>query len=96
MEPFVLQELPNSPISPTIVALCLPYFHLDEYTANAEDPKSAKHPPRTLLQSFMPSTTHDRDMEQVVCKLQFAPDSYCYHVSQMWCLILNESKLWKR
>ncbi|KAF2498584.1 hypothetical protein BU16DRAFT_558643 [Lophium mytilinum] len=90
MDPFFLQELPDLSNESTMIALCLPYFHLDEYSANSEGSKSTKHPSRTLLQSFMSSTAHDRDMDQAVCKLHFAPDNHCYHVSQVWCLVLGE------
>jgi len=98
MEPTMIQELnlqsatSKSHLDTSVIALCLPYFLLDEYSSNSEVPKSAKHPTRTLLQSSISTTAQERDMRQAVCKLSVKQTGYCFHVSQLWCLILNDSE----
>ena len=100
MEPTMIQGLNLQPASSkshldtSVVALCLPYFSLDKYSSNSEDPKSTKHPTRTLLQSSISTTAQERDMRQAVCRLPVPVEQtgYCFHVSQLWCLILNDSE----
>ncbi|OCL08847.1 hypothetical protein AOQ84DRAFT_388562 [Glonium stellatum] len=96
MEPVVLQDLTSQVTSSKayldtgVIALCLPYFLLDEYSPNSEFPNSTKHPTRSLLQSSISSTAQERDMRQAVCKAPATQPGHCFHVSQLWCLILND------
>lgn len=73
--------------------LCLPYFSLGPYSAQAASslPMQDLHPLRTLLQSSFGLTPRKRDMQQAVCGLNHAAEGHCYHVPQIWCIVLNDS-----
>lgn len=82
----------DSTPSGTISWICLPYFSLQQYTGlgSASDTKS--FPIQTLLQSQYSRITQQRDMEQVVCQLGMAPRGECFHIAQLWCLVLENCK----
>lgn len=73
--------------------LCLPYFSLGPYSAQAASsvPMQDLHPMRTLLQSSFGLTPKKRDMQQAVCSLNNAAEGHCYHIPQIWCIVLNNS-----
>ncbi|PGH07592.1 hypothetical protein AJ80_07981 [Polytolypa hystricis UAMH7299] len=73
-----------------VLAMCIPFFSLEEYKARKLPDKSSGHPLRSLLQSRYSSIGKERDMQQVVCKLGSAPKGHCFHVSQMWCLVVGD------
>ena len=83
----------HKPQKKNIQLLCIPYFSLDRYTSQVLPQKSALHPVRTLLQTQYPSVSKERDMQQAVSLAAETPKDYCYHVPQLWSLILNDSKL---
>lgn len=72
--------------------LCMPYFSLGKYATKVLSQKSSSHPVRTLLQSQYPSVSKERDMQQAVSLAAETPNDYCYHVPQLWSLIVNGSK----
>lgn len=97
-EPFVFQELSlqdtpeSSHLNKKVTIVCFPFFHLDEPTKEVDLMSGTNHPPLTLLQVISPSTALQRDMQQVVCSSPLGQKSRCFHVSQLWGLIINDSK----
>lgn len=76
--------------SRTVTWVSLPYFSLEPYSGlleTANSPGSFATP--TLLQSRYSRTTRARDMEQAVCQQGGGPKGHCFHIAQLWCLVLN-------
>ncbi|KAK3902205.1 hypothetical protein C8A05DRAFT_15710, partial [Staphylotrichum tortipilum] len=73
--------------------ICLPYFSLEPYSGLLGAQNTKSFPTPTLLQARYSQTTRERDMEQVVCQRRGDAQHLCFHVSQLWCLILDNSLL---
>ncbi|RDA83773.1 hypothetical protein CP532_5184 [Ophiocordyceps camponoti-leonardi (nom. inval.)] len=73
--------------------ICLPYFSLQPYSGLLEASSPASFPSQALLQSQYSRTPRQRDMRQAVCQLGMAPKGHCFHITQMWCLVLDNSLL---
>jgi hypothetical protein len=69
--------------------MSLPYFSLEKYAYQKVGDKSTSHPVRTLLQSHIPSVGRERDINQVASKLPNVPEEFCFHVPQLWCLVID-------
>ena len=69
--------------------ICLPYFSLEPYSGLLATGTSKSFPTPTLLQARFSTASQNRDMEQVVCQQSGAAQSLCFHVAQLWCLILD-------
>ena len=76
----------------SIMFFSLPYFSLERITQPGASKKTAIHTPRTLLQVLYSSSDRNRELQQAVCQLTQTQKQHCFHVNQMWCLLLNESK----
>lgn len=76
----------------TYVFCCIPYHQLASYSPLETTANSRLHPVRTLLQSKYPFTTKQRDFEQAVLSLSGTPSNHVFHTSNLWCLIVNNSK----
>lgn len=72
--------------------LCMPYFLLAPYSTSAPLQASSCYPLRTLLQSWHMSTPKKRDMQQAIRNLNYPKEDYVFHVPQVWCLMLGDSK----
>jgi len=72
--------------------MCLPYFCLQKYSGASSGLHPSSHPIRTLLQARFASVKKDRDMQQAVCRLPGTPAEHCFHIAQVWCIVLNECK----
>ena len=72
--------------------LCIPYFLLAPYSTGTPLPTSSSYPLRTLLQSRHMSTPKKRDMQQAVRDLNYSKENCVFHVAQVWCLMLGDSK----
>jgi hypothetical protein len=70
----------------------VPYTQLAQYSSLDKLSKPQLHPRRTLLQTKYPSTTMQRDLQQVVCNINGTPAGHCFHMPNLWCLIINDSK----
>ncbi len=98
MVPGILQEiLPKEPgdshvKTKTITWMCLPYFCLQKYAGNLSGLPASSHPVRTLLQARFSLTRKERDMQQAVRNLPGTLQDHCYHIAQVWCLILGDGK----
>ncbi|KAK5656101.1 hypothetical protein OQA88_5240 [Cercophora sp. LCS_1] len=98
MEPACIQHvLPqdNSLKGPgladrTVTWVCLPYISLEKYSGlqGAAENLSA-FPIETLLQAKFSRTGRERDMLQAVCQSKDTLGGLCYHVAQVWCLIVG-------
>ena len=69
--------------------MAMPYISLSKYSTTSSSPSSDQHPMRTLLQSSLPSTTSNRELQQAVCQLENGPKDTCFHVPQIWCLVFD-------
>ncbi|KAM4059652.1 corA-like Mg2+ transporter protein [Hirsutella rhossiliensis] len=73
--------------------ICLPYFSLQRCAGLLLASSLASFPPLTLLQSHYSRTPQQRDLGQAVCELGAAPRGDCFHVAQLWCLVLDNTLL---
>jgi hypothetical protein len=85
-----VQKAPMSRVEATW--MCLPYFCLQKYSGASSGLHPSSHPIRTLLQARFSSVKKDRDMQQAVCRLPSTPSEHCFHIAQVWCIVLNECK----
>ncbi|KAK3950953.1 hypothetical protein QBC32DRAFT_216146 [Pseudoneurospora amorphoporcata] len=76
----------------SVTWICLPYFSLEPYSgllSGAEN--SSVFPIQTLLQAQFSRTAKERDMQQAVRQVAKAGPGLCFHISQLWCIIINNS-----
>ncbi|KAB5551293.1 hypothetical protein GE09DRAFT_168424 [Coniochaeta sp. 2T2.1] len=101
MEPGMLQvkldagnsaKTKNMPAR-TVTWLCIPYFSLQKYTGPLSSATSGSFPTRTLLQEQYSGVSAERDMQQAVCQTGHVPPGTCFHVAQLWCIVLDDSLL---
>lgn len=74
----------------TVTWVCLPYFTLEKYSGlqgTSENPSA--FPIETLLQAKFSRAGKDRDMLQTVCQNKDSPAGLCFHVAQIWCVVLG-------
>lgn len=79
---------PSQP-SKVISWICLPYFTVQRYSGLLAAANQALFPAQTLMQAQYSRTNRQRDMEQAICKLGDAPEGECFHIAQVWCLIMQ-------
>lgn len=72
--------------------ICIPYFTLQQYSGLLAASNLASFPSQTLLQAQYTRTPQQRDMDQAVCQLGTANRGECFHIAQLWCLVLDNSK----
>lgn len=77
----------------TATLLCMPYFFVAPYVTEYPSNVPNFHPMRTLLQSSFISTPKKRDLQQAICNLENPEKGHCFHVPQIWCLILGDGIL---
>ncbi|KAK8115783.1 hypothetical protein PG984_012285 [Apiospora sp. TS-2023a] len=72
--------------------LCIPYFSLETYTGLLSGKSgSSEFPVETLLQSKHTRTPKARELQQVVYQRGQAGGAKCFHVPQLWCIIIDKS-----
>lgn len=54
---------------------------------------SPMHPQRPLLQGFYHSTSQKRELTQAVTRLPGTPERHCLHLSQTWCLVVDDDRM---
>ncbi|KAH8689136.1 hypothetical protein BGW36DRAFT_77825 [Talaromyces proteolyticus] len=80
--------------SPTTATwICFPYFCLDQYQGLFANIKKGAHPMHTLLQMRSSLVNEKREKQQAVCQISENSKKLCFHVGQLWCLILDDSLL---
>lgn len=72
--------------------ICIPYFSLHQYSESPSTSNIAVFPDQTLLQSQYSRSPQARDLDQAVCQLGQVQRGDCFHISQMWCLIVGNSE----
>lgn len=82
----------NNQSTAKIHLLVLPYFALEEFKNQKLPEKSPLHQTVTLMQARYPSTKKERDRQQAVCQLPNAQKESCFHISQLWCLLIEGRK----
>lgn len=96
MEPAVMPyRIPDdgknrSIASRTAAWVCLPYFSLENYSGLLSAENSAEFPVQTLLQGQFSKTARERDMQQAVCQIGRRGSGRCFHIAQLWCLIIDK------
>lgn len=73
--------------------ICIPYFSLELYSGLLGATNLASFPAQTLLQMQYSRNTPQRDMEQAVCQLGTGNRGECFHISQLWCIVIDNSKM---
>ncbi|KAM5383633.1 hypothetical protein ACJZ2D_001870 [Fusarium nematophilum] len=73
--------------------ICVPYFSLEQYSGLLAASSLSLFPSQTLLQAQYSRNTAPRDMEQAVCQLGNVNRGECFHISQLWCLAIDNSLL---
>jgi hypothetical protein len=77
-----------------VVWLCLPYFYLAKYSGlGAGEGHNGSFPPLTLLQAQYSGHSRERDMMQAICRLGNVPQGWCYHIGQLWAMVVDDSVL---
>ena len=69
---------------------CLPYFCLAKYAGDLSAHKPGSHPMQTLLQARFHSVKKDRDMQQAICKISGPASKSCFHIAQLWCIVIDK------
>jgi hypothetical protein len=100
MEPGYLQRSlhpdGNTKVAPLIPRsahwLSLPYFSLEPYSGLLSASSPSVYPIQTLLQSQLSRATRDRDMQQAVCQNTSIAAGLCFHIDQLWCIVLDNCK----
>ncbi|KAI1065854.1 hypothetical protein LB507_000357 [Fusarium sp. FIESC RH6] len=71
--------------------ICIPYFSLQQYSGLLAASSASVFPAQTLLQAQYSRNTVARDMEQAVVRLGNAGREKCFHISQLWCVTIDNS-----
>ncbi|KAK3317448.1 hypothetical protein B0T19DRAFT_434993 [Cercophora scortea] len=101
MEPqFVQNTLPSDgsyrgrTITPrTVTWICLPYFSLEKYSGLLAAETPTAFPIQTLLQAQFSRATKERDLQQAVCQQKNAAPGLCFHIAQLWVIVVDNSLL---
>jgi hypothetical protein len=99
MEPGCIQSvLPTSSTDQTITPrsltwICLPYFTLEPYSGLLSADRPSVFPIQTLMQAKYSGATYQRDMQQAVCQTQEGAQNHCFHIAQLWCIVLDNCKV---
>ena len=72
--------------------IIFPYFSLAPYREQLSTKTKGRHIIKTLLQTMRSNVTKERELQQAVLKLEQTPKQHCFHVPQLWCLSINDSK----
>lgn len=81
----------SSSVSGSARWICIPFFSLEQYSGLLAGTSTSLFPAQTLLQVQYSRNTVARDMEQAVVQLGIAERGECFHVSQLWCLVIDNS-----
>lgn len=70
---------------------CVPYVCLQKYAGDSAETLSS-FPPETLMQAGSAGSTKSRDLKQAVCRMTTGPNKLCFHVAQLWVVVVNDSR----
>lgn len=71
----------------------MPYLSLEKYSGLEASSDPAAYPTPTLLQASYARIAQKRDMAQVVRQVGVGSDTSCFHIPQLWCIVVGESLL---
>ncbi|WQF77574.1 Putative Mg2+ transporter protein, CorA-like/Zinc transport protein ZntB [Colletotrichum destructivum] len=77
----------------TATWLCIPYFSLEEYSGIQATGNPGAFPPLTLLQLAFSRNSQKRDMLQATRQIGNGEKGSCFHIRQLWCIVLDNSLL---
>ncbi|KAF5700260.1 hypothetical protein FGLOB1_10898 [Fusarium globosum] len=89
LKPLKTEAMSSSSVSGSARWICIPFFSLEQYSGLLAGTSTSLFPAQTLLQVQYSRNTVARDMEQAVVRLGIAERGACFHVSQMWCLVID-------
>lgn len=73
--------------------ICVPYLALSRYTGLESSADPASYPTETLLQSSYTRVARKRDLAQVVRQVGIGEDASCFHIPQLWSIVVGDSLL---
>jgi len=82
----------QTPRRRTLTWLCIPYFSLEQYTGLTSTKDDGAYPNQTLWQAQFSANPSERDLQQIVCQLGNSPPKSCFHISQLWCIVVDNGK----
>ncbi|KAK0381418.1 hypothetical protein CLIM01_01279 [Colletotrichum limetticola] len=77
----------------SVTWLCIPYFSLEEYSGILATGNPGAYPPLTLLQLAFSRNSQKRDMLQATRQIGNGGKDMCFHIRQLWCIVLDNSLL---
>ncbi|KAK1723977.1 uncharacterized protein BDZ83DRAFT_579540 [Colletotrichum acutatum] len=77
----------------SVTWLCIPYFSLEEYSGILATGNPGAYPPLTLLQLAFSRNSQKRDMLQATRQIGNGGENMCFHIRQLWCIVLDNSLL---
>lgn len=88
-EQTTMQRKDRTPAT-NVAWICFPYFSLDQYQGLFSNPKKGAHPMHTLLQTRSSLISMKREIKQAVCQVGDNKDKLCFHVGQLWSLVIDD------
>jgi hypothetical protein len=85
----------NRTSATNVAWICFPYFSLEQYQGLFANPKKGAHPMHTLLQTRSTLVGRERETKQAVCQVSDNQEKLCFHVGQLWCLVIDDCELHK-
>ncbi|KAF5571820.1 hypothetical protein FPHYL_158 [Fusarium phyllophilum] len=92
LKPLKAEAMSSSSVSGLARWICIPFFSLEQYSGLLAAASASLFPAQTFLQVQYSRNTVARDMEQAVVQLGNAERGECFHISQLWCLIIDNRK----
>ncbi|KAM0622089.1 hypothetical protein ACHAQG_005906 [Verticillium nonalfalfae] len=88
------KDSPDNHTTPTPVTwLCIPYFSLERYSGFSASTNPGSYPTQTLLQASYARIAYKRDMQQAARHINSGDRGWCFHIPQLWCLVIGDSVL---
>ncbi|KAK6856541.1 hypothetical protein PG995_006728 [Apiospora arundinis] len=76
-----------------ITWVCIPYLSLETYTDSSLVQSETQFPIETMLQSKFARTSKAREKQQVLWQRNQSGGDECFHIAQLWCVIVDKSLL---
>ncbi|KAF4437381.1 hypothetical protein FACUT_5763 [Fusarium acutatum] len=89
LKPLKAEAMSSGSVSGSARWICIPFFSLEQYSGLLAAASASLFPAQTLLQVQYSRNTVARDMEQAVVQLGNAERGECFHISQLWCLVID-------
>lgn len=69
--------------------ICVPYFSYEQYVDQNTGLRNGAHPVRTILEARSAHVAGQEGLRETTGGLSLSQSGLCYHVSQLWCLIVS-------